>query len=132
MYKKIIKNIKNNNIYNYLINLGKKLPKYPKKYKKKKYLLKNCQTNLWLYFYFKKKKLFIIGKSNSNIINGILYLIIKIYSKKKPLYIIKKNNKFLNKINLHKILSFNRYINIFNIIKEIKLKALIFFNKKNK
>ncbi|WGH25658.1 MAG: SufE family protein [Candidatus Shikimatogenerans bostrichidophilus] len=128
--KNFINKIKNNNIYNLLINYGKKIPFYPQKYKINKYLLNDCQTNVWLFFFYKKKKIFILGKSNSNIINGIIYLIIKIYSNKTPIEILKYKTKLFNKIKLEKILSINRYIGILNIIKKVKLNALKYINFK--
>lgn len=132
LYKKILNNIKKNNIYNYLIKLSKKLPYYPNKYKKEKYILKNCVTKVWLFLKYKNKKIFIFCKSESKILNGILYLIIKTYSNKYPSEIIndKKNNIF-NKINFNNILSINRYIGILYIIKNVKLISLKFKNKKN-
>ncbi|MDH3005109.1 MAG: SufE family protein [Candidatus Shikimatogenerans sp. JK-2022] len=130
LYKKILKNIKNNNIYNYLIILGKKLPHYPNKYKNKKFLLKNCLTNVWLFFIYKKKKIYFIGKSDSYIINGIIYLIIKIYSNKSPYQIINNKNILFEKIKFNKILSMNKYIGALNIINAIKNYALKIINKK--
>ncbi|MDH3004281.1 MAG: SufE family protein [Candidatus Shikimatogenerans sp. JK-2022] len=130
-YKKILKKIKNKNIYNYLIKIGKKLPYYPNKYKKNKYLLKNCLTNIWLFFFIKKKRILFIGKSESNIINGIIYIIIKLYSNKPPKYIINNNNNIIKKMKLYKILSMNRYLGFLNIIEYIKKYSLNFL-KKNK
>ncbi|WGH25293.1 MAG: SufE family protein [Candidatus Shikimatogenerans bostrichidophilus] len=131
LYKKILKKINNNKIYNYLIKLGKKLPYYPKKYKKNKYLLKNCLTNVWLFIFKKKNKIYFIGKSDSNIINGIIFLIIKIYSNKTPFKIINDKNNLFEKINLNKILSINKYIGTFNIINAIKSYSLKFIKNKS-
>lgn len=109
--------------YQILINLGKKKPNLSKKYKKNKFLFKECQTNVWLYLKFKKKKLKFRAQSDSLIINGVLFLLIKIYNNKKPNFILNIKNKFLKKYNLIEILSINRYIGILNIIKKIKKKA---------
>ncbi|MDH3004466.1 MAG: SufE family protein [Candidatus Shikimatogenerans sp. JK-2022] len=107
-----------NKIYDYLIKKGKKIKKIPKKYKKKK--LKNCLTKIWIFTYYKNKKIFFIGYSKSNIINGIIYLIKKDYSNKTPYEIINKKKNFIKKINLKKYLTINRYFGILNIIKYIK------------
>ncbi|WOX79340.1 SufE family protein [Candidatus Shikimatogenerans bostrichidophilus] len=116
-----IKTIKDKNkIYYFFIKIGKKLPYYPKKYKINKYLVKNCITNVWLYFKYKKNKLLFIGKSDSNIINGIIFLILKIFNNKSPLEIIKYKIKFIDKINLIELLSYTRYNGTLNIINEIK------------
>ncbi|WGH27052.1 MAG: SufE family protein [Candidatus Shikimatogenerans bostrichidophilus] len=114
--------IKNkNNLYLYLIKKGKKLPNYPLKYKNKLFLFKNCQIKVWLYMKYINKKFYLIGKSESNIINGIIFLIINLFKNKTPFNIINyDDNKFFNKINLIEILSFNKYNLIINIIKKIK------------
>lgn len=117
----IFKKKKNKNyIYYFLIKKGKKLPNYPLKYKKKKYIIKNCQIKIWLYKKYINNKLFLIGKSESNIINGIIFLIINLLQKKTPLEIINYNYKFFKKINLIKFLSFNKFNSIIYIIKNIK------------
>ncbi|WGH25570.1 MAG: SufE family protein [Candidatus Shikimatogenerans bostrichidophilus] len=122
----------NKNIYNYLIKLGKKIPKYPKKYKINKFLFKDCQTNVWLFFYFKKKKFYLKAFSDSLIINGILFIIIKIYNKKKANKILKIDiqSKLIKKFQLNKLLSINRYIGILNIINKIKKFSITYLSKK--
>ncbi|WGH27565.1 MAG: SufE family protein [Candidatus Shikimatogenerans bostrichidophilus] len=128
---KKLKKIKNkNDIYYFLNKKGKKISKkYPNKYIKNKFLINNCQTNVWLYLKYKNNKLSLKGKSDSNIINGILYIIINIYNNKTPLKIIKYKIKIFKKLNFIEILSFNRYNGIFLIIKKIKNHALLNFKK---
>ncbi|WGH24744.1 MAG: SufE family protein [Candidatus Shikimatogenerans bostrichidophilus] len=126
MYYKILKKIKNKNIYNFLINIGKKLPKLSNKLKNKNNLIKKCLTKLWIYIYYKNNKIYIKGKSDSKIINGIIYLIIKYYSNKTIDYILNNKNDLFNKIKFNNFISINKYIGYLRIIKKIKEFA---FNK---
>ncbi|WGH26553.1 MAG: SufE family protein [Candidatus Shikimatogenerans bostrichidophilus] len=128
--KKIKKFNNKNNIYYFLNKKGKKISKkFPNKYIKNKFLINNCQTNVWLYLKYINNKLYLKGKSESNIINGILYIIINIYKKKTPLKIIKYKIKIFEKLNFIEILSFNRYNGIYLIIKKIKKHAILTLKK---
>ncbi|WGH24929.1 MAG: SufE family protein [Candidatus Shikimatogenerans bostrichidophilus] len=126
-YKKVLKKIKGKNFYKFLFSLSNKLPKFPNKYKKNKYLLKECLSNTWIFITLKKNKIKFIGFSESNIINGLIYLIIKVYSNKSPYRILKKN--IFKYFKFNKILSINRYISILNIIKYIKIYTLKLIKK---
>ncbi|WGH24561.1 MAG: SufE family protein [Candidatus Shikimatogenerans bostrichidophilus] len=124
MYYKILKKIKSKNIYSFLINIGKKIPKFPNKLKKKKNLIKKCLTKVWIYIYYKNNKIYIKGKSDSNIINGLIFLIIKYYSNKTLSYILFNKNDLFSKIKFNKFISINKYIGYLRILKSIKKFAL--------
>ncbi|MDH3003791.1 MAG: SufE family protein [Candidatus Shikimatogenerans sp. JK-2022] len=113
-------NLKLEKKYFFLLKLSKKKKKIPLKYKKNKFLIKNCQIKIWLYIKKYKKKIKIYCQSESNIINGIIYIIIKIIKKESLKNSIIYNKKFLKKINLLKIISINKYNSIIIIINNIK------------
>ncbi len=125
--KKIIKQInlcKNwEEIINYLIYLGKKLPFNKKNIKKKKYILEGCFNKIWIKIKKKKNIFKINGDSNTIIIKGILFIIISIYTNKKKKYILKLNFiKFIKKTKLFKYITTYKKITIEKIIYYIKNK----------
>ncbi|MGX7591007.1 SufE family protein [Candidatus Karelsulcia muelleri] len=86
------------NIYKYLIYVGKKI-NYSPFFLNKNNLLSGCQTKIWLFFFYKKKSIFILSYSDSILIRALTFFLTKIYSNNLPLNIIKyRSFLFKNKI----------------------------------
>ncbi|XBT18403.1 MAG: SufE family protein [Candidatus Shikimatogenerans sp. Tduv] len=130
--KKIIKEFnKFNNWedkYEYLINYYILNSKYILKNKKKKYLLKKCQSYTWIKIKIKNKKVKIFSNSNSIIIKNLSIILCKIYNNQKIKNILKSKLKFIKKIKFNKYLSPLRFNSILEMIKFIKKKILINMN----
>ncbi len=87
-----------NNIYKYLIYVGKKI-NYSPFFLNKNNLLSGCQTKIWLFFFYQKKSIFILSYSDSIIIRALTFFLTKIYSNNLPNNIINYRSFFLkNKI----------------------------------
>lgn len=112
--------------YEYLINLGQKLPKIPKKYKTEDKLIKGCQSNVWLHAYIKNNFLILNADSDALIPKGIAALMIKIYSNVSPIEIIKYQAKFISEIGLQEFLSPIRANGILLMYNKIQFYAFYF------
>ena len=61
--------------YQYLIDLGKKLPELKDIYKKEEYRIQGCTSNLWMIPQYSNNKLTFLGASDSVIVQGLFYLV---------------------------------------------------------
>lgn len=115
--------------YEYLINLGKELPKIPNEYKTENKLIKGCQSKVWLNADIKNNFLILNADSDALIPKGIAALMIKIYSGTSPMEIINSQAIFITEIGFKEFLSPIRANGILLMIKQIKLYAIAFAKK---
>ena len=94
--------------YEYIIELGKKLPLIDGKYKNEMYEVKGCQSKVWLNAEMNEGKLFYKADSDAVITKGIISLLIRVLSGHKPEDIVNADMDFINKIGLKEHLSPNR------------------------
>ena len=110
--------------YEYLIDLGKKLPQINQNYKIDSNKLKGCQSTV--YFIVKDNEngtLSFFADSDAAIVNGLIAILLKVYSNKLPSEIINISTEFLKIIGLDSHLSPTRKNGLDSMIKRIKLEA---------
>lgn len=115
--------------YEYLITLGRDLPKIPNKYKTENRLIKGCQSKVWLHADIKNKFLILHADSDALIPKGIAALMIKIYSGASPIEVINSKAIFISEIGFKEFLSPIRANGILLMMKQIKLYAIAFVKK---
>ncbi|MGX7590439.1 SufE family protein [Candidatus Karelsulcia muelleri] len=113
-----------NILYNYLITIGNQINCYKPKFINNKNLLNGCKSKIWLYFNYKKKKLYVFSYSNSILIMGFSFLITKIYSNNLPIDIINHNTSLSSNSLLSELFSYNRTNTIKFILNKIKQESL--------
>ncbi|MAV83015.1 MAG: Fe-S cluster assembly protein SufE [Pelagibacteraceae bacterium] len=109
--------------YEYIIDLGKKIPKLDEKYKKNEFKIQGCTSNLWLVPIIDGKKIFFNGGSDSVIIQGLFAIIAKIYSGEQAKDILDNKPDFLTTINLKEHLGPSRSNGLNSLIKKIQSTA---------
>ena len=112
--------------YEYIIDLGKKLPTLDPKYQTEDFLVKGCQSKVWLHAYEKDGLLFFEADSNTAITKGIIALLIRVLSGQKPAVILNAQLGFIDKINLRAHLSSQRSNGLTSMIQRIKNYAQVF------
>lgn len=112
--------------YEYLIELGKSVPKISEENKKEENIIKGCQSKVWLHAEKQDGLVRFYADSDAIITKGIISLLIRIFSNQKPEYIINANTDFIDKIGLRQHLSPNRANGLNNMIKKIKFYAIAF------
>lgn len=112
--------------YNYLIELGKSLPGINNTEKEDKYLIKGCQSRVWLLPSFKDGKVFFAADSDALITKGIVALLLRVLSGQPPQEIVDADLGFIDKIGLKDHLSQTRSNGLLNMIKQIKLYAFAY------
>ena len=112
--------------YNYIIELGKSIPKIKEEYKTEKYLIKGCQSRVWLYADYQDGKVIYTADSDALITKGIAALLIEVLSGQPPKEIAEAKLSFIDEIGLKEHLSQTRSNGLVNMIKQMKLYALAF------
>ena len=112
--------------YEYLIELGKSVPKISEENKKEENIIKGCQSKVWLHAEKQDGLVRFYADSDAIITKGIISLLIRIFSNQKPDDIINADTDFIDKIGLRQHLSPNRANGLNNMIKKIKFYAIAF------
>ena len=112
--------------YEYLIELGKSVPKINEENKKEENIIKGCQSKVWLHAEKQDGLVRFYADSDAIITKGIISLLIRIFSNQKPEDIFNADTDFIDKIGLRQHLSPNRANGLNNMIKKIKFYAIAF------
>ena len=112
--------------YEYIIELGKKLPSLDNQFKTDANKIKGCQSNVWLTADFIDGKVNFKGDSDSVIVKGLASLLIKVLSGQVPDTIIKADLDFMNKIGLMQHLAQTRSNGLLAMVKQMKFYAMAF------
>ena len=115
--------------YEYLIEIGKELPKINEKDKTKENLIEGCQSKVWLNASFENGIINFTADSDAIITKGIIALLIKVLSNKKPQEIIDCQLYFIDKIGLKENLSPTRSNRLLAMMKQMKLYAIAYKTK---
>jgi cysteine desulfuration protein SufE len=110
--------------YNYIIEVGKSVEPIDEKYKRQEFLIKGCQSQVWVYPEFKDGKVIFKADSDALITKGIVGLLIRVMSGQAPKDIVETDLGFIDRIGLKEHLSQTRSNGLVNMIKQMKLYAL--------
>ena len=112
--------------YEHLISLGKSLPLIDPKYKTDDYLVRGCQSKVWLNAEMKDDKVIYKADSDAIITKGIVAMLVEVMSNETPDEILNTQLEFIDKVGLKEHLSPNRSNGLVSMIKEMKSYALGF------
>ncbi len=106
--------------YEYLIELGKSRKDYPETDKTDDYLIKGCQSRVWLNYKVENGRIYFNADSDAIITKGIISLLIKIYSGRTPEEILSSDFSVVDRIGLKENLSPTRANGLVSMIAKIK------------
>ena len=106
--------------YEYIIDLGKSLDSYPEDKKTDEYLIKGCQSRVWLDAKMENGVLVFNADSDAIITKGIISLLIRIYSGRTPEEILSSDFSVVEKIGLNENLSPTRANGLVSMIQTMK------------
>ncbi len=115
--------------YRKIILLGKDLPELKKEYYQDKYKVKGCQSQIWLASELKDGKVYYFADSDAMIVKGIAALLIHVFSGHSPEEVYKSDAQFLDIIGIKQHLSMNRSNGLTQLLKQIKLYAMVFWQQ---
>lgn len=106
--------------YNYIIELGKSLPPLDEQFKKEDYLVRGCQSRVWLRAIPEADRLRFEADSDAVIVKGLIAILLRVLSGQKTEDIIQSNLRFIDQIGLKEHLSPTRSNGLVAMIKKMK------------
>ena len=116
--------------YDYLIDLSKELPVIDEKHRTDQYVIKGCQSRVWVDAHMADGKIYFSAESDAIITKGIIALLIRVLNGRTPQEILDCDLYFIDRIGLRENLSPTRANGLLAMIKQMKLYALAFQNQK--
>jgi cysteine desulfuration protein SufE len=110
--------------YEYLIELGKKLPLINDQYKDEDHLIKGCQSRVWLHAENKDGLVVYTADSDAIITKGIIALLLRVLSGQTAQAILEEELFFIDQIGLTNHLSPTRANGLLSMVKQIKMDAM--------
>lgn len=114
--------------YEYIIELGKKLPLIDEKFKDEPHLVKGCQSRVWLHVQERDGILHFTADSDAVITKGIIALLIRVINDQPAKDVADANLHFIEEIGLKQHLSPNRSNGLVSMVQRMKRFALAYAN----
>ncbi len=112
--------------YNYLIELAKELPPIDERHRTDDYLIKGCQSRVWVDAQLIDGKIHFTADSDAIITKGIIALLIRVLDGRTPQQVLDTDLYFIDRIGLHENLSPTRSNGLLGMIKQMRLYAMAF------
>jgi cysteine desulfuration protein SufE len=112
--------------YQYIMKLGKDLPKMDEALKTEKYRVSGCQSQVWMHASLQSDGLvrFQVA-SDALIVKGLIALLMKLYNLQTPQTILQTEPTFMEAIGMAEHLSMTRRNGLASMLKQIKLYATV-------
>jgi cysteine desulfuration protein SufE len=115
----------------YLMDLGKKLSTMPEAHKTEDFIVKGCQSKVWVYPSFIDGKVIFEADSNTEITKGLVSLLVQVWSNQTPHEILNSELFFIEKIGMSRMIGSQRSNGFTSMIKQIKMYALAYKSTTN-
>ncbi len=112
--------------YEHLITLGKELPLIDEQYKTDDYIIKGCQSKVWVHAGLEDGNVVFTADSDAILTKGLVGLLLRVFSNQTPQEIIDADTDFIDEIGLKEHLSPTRANGLVSMIKQLKLYAVAF------
>jgi cysteine desulfuration protein SufE len=110
--------------YQYIIELGQKLPPLDAKYKTDEHKIRGCQSSVWLHGEEKEGRLYFSADSDSTFVKGEIAMLMKVLSGRTPAEILDSRLQFIDAIGLRQHVAVTRANGLSAMIKQMKAHAL--------
>ena len=91
--------------YQYIIDLGRRLPEFPEAEKTDANKIKGCQSQVWFLASMQEGRLHFQAISDAAIVSGLIAVLLRIYSDRKPQDILDTPADFVGSLQLEQHLS---------------------------
>jgi cysteine desulfuration protein SufE len=109
--------------YQYLIDLGRRLPDFPEADKNEENKIKGCQSQVWFVAETRGDRLHFNAISDAAIVSGLIALLLRIYSDKQPADILQTPADFVAALGLEQHLSPTRSNGLASMLQAIRSHA---------
>ena len=106
--------------YQYLIDLGRRLPEFPEELKTDDHLIRGCQSQVWFVAEEKDGRLEFRAISDAAIVSGLIALLLRLYSGRYPQDILDTPPDFVTALKLESHLSPTRSNGLSSMLKAIR------------
>ena len=106
--------------YQYLIDLGRRLPDFPDADRIDSNKIRGCQSQVWFVADQRDGKLEFRAISDAAIVSGLIAVLLRIYSGKRPRDILETPADFISALNLEAHLSPTRSTGLHAMLKAIR------------
>ena len=115
--------------YDYLIELSQTLPAIVAEHRTEEYVIKGCQSRVWVDARVEDGKVYYAADSDAIITKGIIALLIRVMNGREPKEVVDMDLYFIDAIGLSENLSPTRSNGLVAMIKQMKMFALAFAAK---
>ena len=112
--------------YEYIIDLGKKLPPLEDVYKTDDNRVRGCQSTVWLVADSRDGKIFYKAESDAVIVKGLISMLIRVLSGQEADDIVKARLDFIKDIGMMTHLAQTRSNGLLSMVKQMKNYALAY------
>jgi len=112
--------------YEYIIDLGKKLPPLEDQYKMDENRVRGCQSIVWLVADYRDGKILYKAESDAVIVKGLISMLIRVLSGQSPDDIIQAKLNFIQQIGMTTHLAQTRSNGLLAMVKQMKNFALAY------
>lgn len=112
--------------YRRIIEIGRALPPLPEEFQTENFKVKGCQSQVWLHAKQEEGKVLFAATSDSDIVRGLVALVVKAYSGATPDEVIAQPPSFIDQIGLGESLTQARANGLSAMVKQVKLYAVAF------
>jgi cysteine desulfuration protein SufE len=112
--------------YEYIIDLGKRLPPLDSKYKTEENRVRGCQSSVWLVADFRDGKIFYQADSDAVIVKGLISMLIRVLSGRTTDEIMEAKLEFIREIGMTTHLAQTRSNGLLSMVKQMKHYALAY------
>ena len=109
--------------YQYLIDLGRKLPDFPESLKTEEHRLHGCQSMVWIVADGDAQRLDFRAVSDSAIVSGLIFLALRVYAGRSAQEILATEPDYITAIGLAKHLSPTRSTGLAALLAFIRERA---------
>ena len=115
--------------YELIIDKGNANKGIDAQYKTDQYLIEGCQSKVRVHAEYHDGKVYYEGESNTEIVGGIISMLVDVLSGETPDAILEAKLDFIEKIGLKEHLSPTRSNGMLAMIKQMRMYALVFKEK---
>ena len=112
--------------YEYIIDLGKKLPALEDQHKIDENRVRGCQSTVWLVADYRDGKIYYKAESDAIIVKGLISMLIRVLSGQSPDDIVQAKLNFIQEIGMTSHLAQTRSNGLLAMVKQMKNFALAY------
>lgn len=112
--------------YKYLIDLGENLPMIDQAFRNDEFLIRGCQSRVWLNAELRDGKIYYTADSDAIITKGIAALMIRIFTGHTPDEILQADLGFIDEIGLKEHLSPTRSNGLVSMLNQMRYYAMAY------